>query len=121
MGESFVFDLSIILGAAACLSVLAVVFRQPILVAYIAAGIVIGPWGAGIIKDMGFIKIVSHLGITLLLFLAGLNLHPQRLLRLFRESALVTFLNSFVSFLWGWVFPFLQALAWWRACILGWP
>ncbi|MBU1862939.1 MAG: cation:proton antiporter [Candidatus Omnitrophica bacterium] len=96
--EEFIFDLSIILVGSAILSFLAVLTKQPIIIAYILCGVLIGPWGIGWIKHAAFIETISHLGITLLLFLAGLCLHPQKLLRLFKKTSLVTLGNCCVSF-----------------------
>ena len=79
--ENIIFDLSIVLVGAAVLSYLAIVIRQPIIIAYIVCGVIVGPWGIGWISQVEFIETISHLGITLLLFLAGLCLHPQKLIR----------------------------------------
>ncbi|MBZ0166392.1 MAG: cation:proton antiporter, partial [Candidatus Omnitrophica bacterium] len=96
--ERFITDLSVLLVVAGVLSVLAMLFKQPVIVAYILTGALIGPGMLGWIENLEFIEAVSHLGITLLLFLAGLNLHPQKLLQLFRKTTLVTFINCMVSF-----------------------
>ena len=96
--EAFIFDLSIILVGAAVLSLIAVFLKQPIIIAYIVCGAIVGPWGVGWIKNPEFIETISHIGITLLLFLAGLCLHPQKLLGLFRKTAFVTLASSLVSF-----------------------
>lgn len=96
--EEFIPDLSVLLVGSAILSCLAVLLKQPIIVAYILCGILAGPWGLGWIKNAGFIEATSHLGITLLLFLAGLCLHPQKLLGLFGKTSLVTLANSLFSF-----------------------
>ncbi len=96
--ERFIFDLSIVLAVSAVLSFLAVILKQPIIIAYIACGVIIGPWGAGWIKQAEFIETISHIGVTLLLFLAGLCLHPQKLIKLFQRTILVTLGNCIVSF-----------------------
>lgn len=96
--EHFFFDLSVLLACVGVLSCVAVLFRQPVITAYILAGVVIGPWGAGLIKHVEFLEVISRLGITLLLFLAGLNLPMQKLLHIFRKTALVTLSNCAVSF-----------------------
>jgi hypothetical protein len=43
-------------------------FRQPQLVAYIIAGVVIGPAGLGIVSDLALVEHLGALGVTLLLF-----------------------------------------------------
>lgn len=96
--EDFFFDLSVVLVGTAILSFIAVILKQPIIIAYIICGVLVGPWGIGWIKHADFIEVISHLGITLLLFLAGLCLHPQKLFILFRKTAYVTLGNCIFSF-----------------------
>jgi len=102
--ENFVFDLSLLLVGAAVLASLAVALKQPVILAYILCGVLVGPGGLGWVSDLHFIESISHLGITLLLFLAGLCLHPQKLVHLFRKTSLVTIVNCGVSFLMAIVF-----------------
>ena len=97
--DNFIVDLSVLLVGSAILGSLAVMFRQPIIIAYILCGVLAGPWGLGWIKHPEFIEVISHLGITLLLFLAGLCLHPQTLFKLFKKTALVTLINCAFSFI----------------------
>jgi monovalent cation:proton antiporter-2 (CPA2) family protein len=46
---------------------------------YLVAGVVIGPFGFAFITDIESIRHVAELGITMLLFLIGLELRPHRL------------------------------------------
>ncbi|MBV8143393.1 MAG: cation:proton antiporter [Gammaproteobacteria bacterium] len=46
---------------------------------YLAAGLVIGPWGLNLIGDVGRITQVAQFGVVLLLFVIGLELQPTRL------------------------------------------
>ncbi|SEL90545.1 Kef-type potassium/proton antiporter, CPA2 family [Stigmatella aurantiaca] len=46
---------------------------------YLAAGVVIGPWGVGAVPDVQSILHFSEFGVVLLLFLIGLELEPARL------------------------------------------
>lgn len=108
--ERFIIDLSILMVGAAVFSFLAVLLKQPIIIGYIVCGIILGPLGLGWIKNAEFIETISHLGITLLLFMAGLCLHPQKLISSFRETAVVTLSNCaasfFIAFLLARVFNF---------------
>lgn len=97
--EQFITDLSLLLVFAGMFSVLAMYLKQPVIIAYIVTGMLIGPWGLKWIHNVEFIEVISHLGITLLLFLAGLNLHPQKLLGLFKRTALITIINCAAGFL----------------------
>src|SRR5690348_10096229 len=46
---------------------------------YLAAGMVLGPWGLGIVADAENTLGFAEFGIALLLFLVGLELEPARL------------------------------------------
>lgn len=105
--EEFIFDLSIIIVVSAVLSIIAFFLKQPIIIAYIVCGMLVGPWGIGLIKHAESVEMISHIGITLLLFLAGLCLHPQKLFMLFKKTAAITLVNCLVSF----AIVFLVAMA----------
>ncbi|RXJ73432.1 glutathione-regulated potassium-efflux system protein KefB [Veronia nyctiphanis] len=49
---------------------------------YLIAGIVIGPWGLGLISDVDAILHFSEFGVVLLLFLIGLELNPKKLIQM---------------------------------------
>ncbi len=53
--------------------------RLSSILGYLAAGLVIGPWGLNLIGDIDRIMQVSEFGIVLLLFIIGLELQPTRL------------------------------------------
>jgi len=53
--------------------------RLSSILGYVAAGLVIGPWGLGLIGDVDRIMQVAEFGIVLLLFIIGLELQPTRL------------------------------------------
>jgi glutathione-regulated potassium-efflux system ancillary protein KefC/glutathione-regulated potassium-efflux system protein KefB len=46
---------------------------------YLAAGMLLGPWGLGIMSDTENVRGAGELGVALLLFLVGLELEPARL------------------------------------------
>ncbi|HVN44172.1 MAG TPA: monovalent cation:proton antiporter-2 (CPA2) family protein [Steroidobacteraceae bacterium] len=69
-----------ILLAAAVLAVSLFRFaRLSSILGYVAAGLVIGPWGLNLIGDVSRIMQVAEFGIVLLLFIIGLELQPTRL------------------------------------------
>ena len=49
------------------------------IIGYLAAGIVIGPWGLGFVKNAPDILHFAEFGVVLMLFLVGLELEPRRL------------------------------------------
>src|SRR4051812_33600126 len=46
---------------------------------YLAAGMVLGPWGIGLVQDAENTLSFAEFGVALLLFLVGLELEPARL------------------------------------------
>jgi glutathione-regulated potassium-efflux system ancillary protein KefC/glutathione-regulated potassium-efflux system protein KefB len=52
---------------------------------YIAAGVLIGPWGLGLVPQSEGTQHAAELGVVLLLFLVGLELEPSRLWALRRS------------------------------------
>ncbi len=49
------------------------------IIGYLTAGIVIGPWGLGLVSNVQDILHFSEFGVVLMLFLIGLELEPKRL------------------------------------------
>ncbi len=54
-------------------------FKLSAVLGYLAAGIVIGPWGLGLFDDVESILHFAEFGVVLLLFVIGLELQPSRL------------------------------------------
>lgn len=94
--ESIIFSIFIIFTSAAVLASIALFARQALLVAYIAVGILLGPSVFNVLHDTEFSRQIAKVGIMFLLFLLGLNLHPQNLIASLKQSSLVTFGSSLV-------------------------
>ena len=48
-------------------------------IGYLAAGVLIGPWGFGVVRDPENLLHTAEVGVVLLLFVIGLELQPSRL------------------------------------------
>ena len=57
-------------------------FNQSIIVAYLLSGIIIGPYGLGIIKSPDQINTLSEIGIILLMFILGLSFPPKKIIKM---------------------------------------
>jgi monovalent cation:proton antiporter-2 (CPA2) family protein len=53
--------------------------RLSSILGYLAAGVVIGPWGLRIVQDAEGVMHIAEFGVVLLLFVIGLELQPSRL------------------------------------------
>ena len=74
MLDNVFLQIGIILGVAAAAGALAQALRQPLIVAFIAVGILLGPSGLSIVVHSSEIELFARLGIALLLFVVGLKL-----------------------------------------------
>jgi Kef-type K+ transport system membrane component KefB len=61
------------------LAVLAKLARQPLILAYLAAGVLVGPTGLGWIKSQESITTLSELGLIFLLFMIGLEIDLKKI------------------------------------------
>ncbi len=94
--ESLLFVVFLIFTGAAIFATLALYARQALIVSYIVLGVVMGPSLLGWVTDASLIKGVADIGIMFLLFLLGLNMHPQKLIRLLGSATLVTGASSLI-------------------------
>ena len=85
--DSALFTVFIFLTAACVVVPLASRFKLGSVLGYLAAGIVIGPFGLGLIGDAEKIMHFAEFGVVMMLFLIGLELEPALLWRL-RKSIL---------------------------------
>lgn len=100
----------LIFSGAALLATLALYTRQPLLVAYIGIGMLLGPHALGWIPDAGFIEDTGEIGIIFLLFLLGLDLPPNKLRNMLGASVMTALGSMAVFFALGygvmWLFGF---------------
>ncbi|MBU1120379.1 MAG: cation:proton antiporter [archaeon] len=66
-------ELGIIVVFATFLAIILRFLKQPLMLAYIVAGLVIGPIGLGLITQSEHIALISELGIAFLLFTVGIE------------------------------------------------
>lgn len=117
--DSFIFELSVIIIGAAVLGTMFLYAKQPIIIAYIAVGVAIGPSGFGFIQRVEHIQQISQFGVILLLFLIGLNLQPGKLIRLFRETSLLTLGTCLAFFLISCLFALMLSFDLYSVIIFG--
>ena len=99
---AFIHDLAIIMLTAGVVTVVFHLLRQPVVLGYIAAGVLIGPhtnWYASLVTESATIHTLSELGVVFLLFSLGLEFSIQRL-RQIGATALVAALAGIVMMLW---------------------
>ncbi|MDP2676904.1 MAG: cation:proton antiporter [bacterium] len=81
-------ELAIVIVVVAVLGILATLLRQPLVLAYLATGAVIGYFGFFHVTNQDFFQLFSDLGIMFLLFLIGLEINYTSL-RLVGKTSLI--------------------------------
>jgi len=93
-----VYSFFLIFSSAAVVATLALYTRQPLIVAYIVIGVVLGPSVTGLISDPTLISGIAEIGIIFLLFLLGLDMQPAKLGNMLSKALLVG-LGSCIAFM----------------------
>ncbi|MBN1488498.1 MAG: cation:proton antiporter [Phycisphaerae bacterium] len=63
-----------VLAVAAAIAAIGLRLRQPLIISFLFAGILVGPSAIGLVKDAHEIELLASIGISLLLFVVGLRL-----------------------------------------------
>ncbi len=116
--HQFVLDLTVALGASALSGYVATRLRQPALLGYLAAGLLIGPSGFGLLNDVQQIEELAEIGVAFLLFALGVEFSLAELRRVQKiaiqgslwQIGLTTLLVSVISLLAGWATSPLQGV-----------
>lgn len=112
--------LAVVLGVAAVGGVAARILRQPAIVGYIAAGLAISTLGFLAKIDVSqFIQLMGKLGVTLLLFLVGLELPISQLKRMGKPALITGIGQILVTSFVGLTLARLLGFAWVQAAYLG--
>src|ERR1017187_10303304 len=112
MEQGLVTDIAISIIAAWIVAVLSQVVRQPLLLAYLVAGFAIGPLGFKFITDAKSIQTISEIGLSVLLFMIGLEIDLKKMLSAGRVITLTASAQILGCLVIGWlVFGFMGPAA----------
>ncbi|MCW3805586.1 cation:proton antiporter [Plebeiibacterium marinum] len=81
-------------------------FKQPSMITYIIVGVLVGPWGLSFITDEALISNLGSLGLVLLLFFIGMEIHLPKLIDNWKVSVVGTFMQVIISLLVIWLMSF---------------
>jgi monovalent cation:H+ antiporter-2, CPA2 family len=81
-------DLLIVLATAIIGGMIARLLRLPVILGYLVGGLVIGPFGFGLVHDSETIDTLANIGVVLLLFAIGLEFSLKELLKLGKISVI---------------------------------
>ncbi|MBB1487869.1 cation:proton antiporter domain-containing protein [Oceanospirillum sediminis] len=74
------------------------ILKQPHVIAYLIAGITLGPWGIGLVNDADLMNRLGAMGVVLLLFFVGMETDARQLARNWRLALIGTGLQIVSSF-----------------------
>lgn len=102
-------DLLVLLLASVPIAFLFHRLRLPTIVGFMITGVVIGPYGLGLIRDVHAIELLAEIGVVLLLFTIGLEFSLRRIVEMKRlvlvgggaQVVATTLLVAAVAYLWG--------------------
>ncbi|WP_250452063.1 cation:proton antiporter [Caballeronia sp. ATUFL_M2_KS44] len=97
----FIQDLAVIMAIAGVVTVLFHRLRQPVVLGYIAAGVIIGPYTPpfNLIHDEATIQTLGELGVVFLMFSLGLEFSLRKLFKV-GATAFVAALSEIVLMIW---------------------
>ncbi|MBI2074592.1 MAG: cation:proton antiporter [Candidatus Levybacteria bacterium] len=107
--SGILFEVTVIICFAALISIIFRFLKQPPILAYILTGIIIGPFGQLQLQNHADLRMMAQFGITLLLFMLGLELKLKDLRSIgstaffigIPQIILTAALGYFISFLLG--------------------
>jgi Kef-type K+ transport system membrane component KefB/Trk K+ transport system NAD-binding subunit len=103
MGHDLLAAIAVSVVAAAALALVARTLRQPLIIGYIAGGVVLGGHlGLGVVSDEASIEVISEIGLIFLLFIIGLEIDVPRVLQAGRTILVLGILQ----------FPLCAGLTW---------
>ncbi len=115
----FLLDFSIIMIVAGAMAMLSYRFKQPMVIGYIGAGMIIGPHTPpfSLVFNLDVLNLFAEIGIVLLLFVVGTEFPIEKLRKIGRKAFLIALSEASGTFAAGYVvgqnvlgFPFFDSL-----------
>jgi CPA2 family monovalent cation:H+ antiporter-2 len=117
--HNFLEDMALVMCIAALASIICQALRQPLVVGYLVAGMVVGPYVPGVYANLERVRLVSDLGVTVLIFSIGLEFRFHRLLRLAPTAGLVALLQAAAMVSLGYLVARLMGWTAWESLVTG--
>ncbi len=93
--------------------------RQPPIVGYIIAGVVLGPTGFGLVQQSHSIEVLAELGVLLLLFLIGMEISIRAFVMVLKPASLIAAGQIASALLITWGFGALAGWTFEQTVLLG--
>jgi len=109
--QQFLETLALVLGAAALSTLLFQKLKQPVVLGYLIAGMVVGPYTPiPLLADSETVHTLSQLGVILLMFSLGLEFSIRKLFKVFPSAGFIAILQSSLMIWLGYIAG--QLLGW---------
>lgn len=82
MAEGLLAELVVAYGVGALVVLLLLRLRVPTVVGFLAAGVILGPHGLRLVRDVASVQGLADIGVVILLFTIGVEMNLGRLLRM---------------------------------------
>jgi Kef-type K+ transport system membrane component KefB len=96
MHEQAFIELSIVIFTTLVICGIFRLLKQPIMIGYIIAGILLSPNVFGLIHTSEGLATFSQIGISLLLFMVGLGLNPRHIKEIGKTAFIITILQALI-------------------------
>ncbi|MEK6819445.1 MAG: cation:proton antiporter, partial [Nanoarchaeota archaeon] len=104
--ESTFISLSLIIIVAFLVSSIIRLLKQPLIVAYILAGVIVSPHFLNLLGDVNQISTFAQMGVAVLMFMVGLNLDPK----VIKEVGLVSLITGVGQIIFTFILGFFIGL-----------
>ncbi|MGZ5485226.1 MAG: cation:proton antiporter domain-containing protein [Nitrososphaeraceae archaeon] len=93
-------DFSVIMIVASAMAFISFKFKQPLVIGYIIAGIIIGPHTPpfSLILNLDILNLFAEMGIILLLFIVGMEFPIEKLRRIGKKALTIALSEAFGTF-----------------------
>ena len=116
--HSLILDFTIVLGSAALGGYVANRLKQPVLLGYLASGLIVGPFGFKLLNDVNLIKSLAEVGVAFLLFALGVEFSLAELQRIkdiaikgsLLQIGLTATLVTLLTIMFGWASGLTQGI-----------
>jgi Kef-type K+ transport system membrane component KefB len=102
--DHLLLELFVIFGSAKIFAEIFERLAMPAVLGEILAGVILGPYAAGIVAPSQSVASIAEVGAIFLLFTAGLETRPQELIRVGRKSLLVAIAGMVFPFVFGFLY-----------------
>ena len=98
-------DFAVIMIIASVMALISYRFKQPMVMGYIAAGMIIGPHTPpfSLVLNIDELKLLAEIGVILLLFVVGLEFPIEKLRKIGRKAMMIAIAEAIGTFVAGYV------------------